>query len=140
MPYNDLDDEGEVKGVFLGLIGLAVLIALVLFLSSCTVGYATDGTTKTFVGAVGGKGAAKSGQLAMNWDNEKSFNDVAWVALTAIPAIQAVKSVQATEATARTVNTNATNQAINATNAAAATEQLGIKTAADVTKHVTLPK
>lgn len=107
MPYSDLDVE-EKKSKAVWTIVLVLLAGAAIFLSSCTMGYATDGVKKTYVGAVGGRGAGKSALLAMNWDNEKSFNDLAWVALAAIPAIQAVKSIEATEATAQTVNNNAT--------------------------------
>jgi hypothetical protein len=103
---------------------------------SCAVGYSNG--PKTFVGAVGGKGGMKAGNMAMVWDNEKSFNDLAWVALAAVPAMQAVKSIQATEQTARIVNTNATNAAINASKDATTVRTAEI--AADVTKATVLPK
>lgn len=91
MPYDDMEDHEEVDkvGATFALVIFGLIIAA-LFLCSCTVGYATDGTKKAFVGAVGGKGATKSGLLAMNWDNEKSLNDVAMLGAIAIPAAQAV--------------------------------------------------
>jgi hypothetical protein len=115
---------------------MKALLLIPLLLSSCVV--AKSG--QTVVAAFGGKGAAKSGDLAMTWDNEKSFNDLAWVALAAVPAMQAVKIAQSADALTATQAKSAERVTINAANNAAATEQLGIKTAADVTKATTLPK
>lgn len=118
MPYQDFD-EGEVDrvGAFFCFVVMAITIAVVLFLSSCTVGYATspDGT-KTYIGAVGGKGAAKSKQLALNYDNEKSFSD-GTIAATAIAGL-AYSAATASEQqlTDRTVNSNAAKTTINASN------------------------
>ncbi len=141
MSYNDLNgDSHEVDGVKRGilLLVIAVLLAVAFFLSSCTVGYATDGTTKTFVGAMGGKGAAKSKQIAMNWDNEKSFNDAAMVALVAVPAVQAIKVAQSADHLSAIENTNAAKATINASNNAAAVETA--KIGAETTKAITIPK
>lgn len=134
MSYRDFDElEDKHSGVRLGI--LFILAALLIFaLTGCTFGYATDGVSKTYIGAVGGKGAGKSKLLALNWDNEKSFNDVAIVALAAVPAIQAVKVAQSSDALSAAEVKSAERVTVNAANNAAATEQLGIKSAVETAK------
>lgn len=136
MPYSDLEDEAETKTVKVSVIViLAIILAVAFFLSSCTIGYATspDGS-KTFVGAVGGKGAAKSKQLALNYDNEKSFSDGALVAGIAIGAYQAVASQRSADAVSKAADANRSAEAINASNNAVKTAEIN----AGVTKATTL--
>lgn len=111
MPYQDFD-EGEVDrvGAFFCFVVMAIIIAVVLFLSSCT--YA-DSQHVVFVG---GKGSYKSKQFALTTDNEKSFQD-GTIAATAIAGL-AYSAATASEQqlTDRTVNSNAAKTTINASN------------------------
>lgn len=105
---------------------------LAILLASCTYSDATRNI------AVGGKGAYNSGTFAVTWDNEKSFNDVAWVAMAAVPAVQAVKIAKSDNALSAINSNNAAKTTINASNNATkiATDSI----AADVTKTITKPK
>jgi hypothetical protein len=111
---------------------MRLFLLIPLLLSSCVV------ASKDAVMAVGGKGAYKSRDFGLVFDNEGSFRDAAALAGVGIGAWQSVASQRSADALNAARSSDATQLGAIQSNNAKDIAIEGIK--GDVTKATTIPK